>query len=68
MWWAVDLPPGPGRRTGRDVAEALLRQGVLAKDTHTWTIRFAPPLTITEPDLQRGLDIVVDVLAGSPGR
>jgi ornithine--oxo-acid transaminase len=68
MWWAIDLPAGPGRRTGRDVAEALLRRGVLAKDTHTWTIRFAPPLTITQPDLQRGLDIVVDVLTGTPGR
>jgi ornithine--oxo-acid transaminase len=49
-------------RTGRDVAEGLLRRGVLAKDTHTWTIRFAPPLTIEEPDLQRGIDAIVDVL------
>jgi ornithine--oxo-acid transaminase len=63
LWWAVDLEPGPGRRTGRDTAEALLGRGVLAKDTHTWTIRFAPPLTISEPDLQRGVDAIVDVLA-----
>jgi acetylornithine/succinyldiaminopimelate/putrescine aminotransferase len=36
----------------------------LAKDTQTWTIRFAPPLTIDERDLQRGVDTIVDVIAG----
>jgi hypothetical protein len=32
--------------------EVLLERGVLAKDTHETTIRFAPPLVITEEDRQ----------------
>ena len=42
--------------TGRDVCEALARRGVLAKDTHGSTIRLAPPIVITEAQLQSGLD------------
>ena len=46
------------RVTARAVCEALLRHGVLSKDTHGTVIRFAPALTITRDEL----DIAVDVL------
>ena len=47
------------RRVGaRDVCEALLRHGVLSKDTHGTVIRFAPALTIRREEL----DIAVDAL------
>ena len=42
----------------RAVCEALLRQGVLSKDTHGTVIRFAPPLTIKKTEL----DIAVKAL------
>ncbi len=41
---------------GREVCEALARRRVLAKDTHGSTIRLAPPIVITEAQLDHGLD------------
>ena len=54
LWAGVDIDPRLG--TGRDVCEALARRHVLAKDTHGSTIRLAPPLVITEAELDHGLD------------
>jgi ornithine--oxo-acid transaminase len=52
LWAGVDIVG----RTGRDVSEGLLKRGVLTKDTHGSTVRIAPPLTISEDDLEWGLD------------
>jgi ornithine--oxo-acid transaminase len=54
LWAGVDIDPRLG--TGRDVCQALARRHVLAKDTHGSTIRLAPPLVITEAQLDHGLD------------
>ena len=54
LWAGVDIDPGLG--TGRDVSEALARRQVLTKDTHGSTIRLAPPLVISEAQLDHGLD------------
>ncbi len=43
------------RVEARAVCEALLRHGVLTKDTHGTVLRFAPPLTITLPQLDDAL-------------
>ena len=60
LWWAIELDgTGP---TGREISKKLLDRGILAKDTHTWTIRFAPPLTISEPDLDQALATIIDVV------
>ena len=40
LWAGVDVDPA--LVTGRELCEALLRRGVLAKDTHGSTIRLAP--------------------------
>jgi ornithine--oxo-acid transaminase len=40
---------------GRAVCERLVAHGVLAKETHGTTIRLAPPLVITEDELDWGL-------------
>ena len=37
--------------------------GVLAKETHEFSIRFAPPLVITKKDLQWALSIIDKVFA-----
>lgn len=60
LWAGVDVDPAAG--TGRDVCEALMARGVLAKDTHGSTIRLAPPLVIDEADLAWGLDQLADVV------
>jgi ornithine--oxo-acid transaminase len=36
---------------------------VLAKETHHQVIRFAPPLTITEEELEFALDAATEVLS-----
>jgi ornithine--oxo-acid transaminase len=57
LWAGVDVDPT--LLTGRQVCEGLMARGVLAKDTHGSTVRFAPPLVCTEDDL----DLVVSALA-----
>jgi ornithine--oxo-acid transaminase len=59
LWAGVDIDPALG--TGREVCEALLHRGVLAKDTHGSTIRLAPPLVVTSSDV----DVAVDALAAA---
>jgi ornithine--oxo-acid transaminase len=46
----------------RPWCEALMRRGVLCKETHDRVIRLAPPLTISEDDLMWGVEQVADVL------
>jgi ornithine--oxo-acid transaminase len=53
LWAGIDLDPALG--TGRDLCEALMHKGVLAKDTHGSTIRLSPPLTISDDDLDWAL-------------
>ena len=56
----VELKPEAGG--GRRFCEALQRRGVLAKTAHTHVIRFAPPLIITQKELDWALEIIEEVL------
>jgi ornithine--oxo-acid transaminase len=47
---------------GRAASEYLAGRGVLVKDTHGTTIRLAPPLTISQGDLDWALDRVEEML------
>ena len=47
----------------RRFIEALQERGVLAKDTHGTVIRLAPPLVITQEELDWALDRIAEVLA-----
>lgn len=60
LWAGIDVDPALG--TGRDLCEALLERGVLAKDTHGATIRLSPPLSIVQPELEMALDILEESL------
>jgi ornithine--oxo-acid transaminase len=46
----------PSRASARDACEALLAEGVLSKETRRNTVRFAPPLTISQDELDDALD------------
>jgi ornithine--oxo-acid transaminase len=48
--------------SGREACERLARLGVLAKDTHGTAIRLAPPLVISEDDLDWALDRIEEVV------
>lgn len=42
---------------------ALKEKGLLCKETHTWIIRFAPPLVITKEEIDKALGIIKEVFA-----
>ena len=65
LWAGVDIDPG--LMTGRQACERLAGRGVLAKDTHGSTIRLAPPLVITEEDLDHALTQLEAVLEEARG-
>ncbi len=48
--------------SGREACERLASRGVLAKDTHGTSIRLAPPLVISEHDLDWALDQIEEVV------
>lgn len=47
----------------RPYCEALMAEGLLCKETHDNTIRFAPPLTITKEELDLALEKVRKIMA-----
>ena len=55
LWAGVDIDPALG--TARQICERMMAAGVLAKDTHGQTVRFAPPIVIAEADLQHAMDV-----------
>ena len=63
LWAGVDIDPAVG--TGKQVSLRLAERGVLVKDTHGSTLRFAPPLVITEEEIDWATGQFADVLAES---
>ncbi|MCB8994922.1 MAG: ornithine--oxo-acid transaminase [Bacteroidales bacterium] len=51
-----------GGKTAWDVCLALKENGLLAKPTHGHIIRFAPPLVITEAQLNEAIDIIIKTI------
>ncbi len=54
LWAGVDIDPALG--TAKHVSLRLAQRGVLVKDTHGSTLRFAPPLVITEREIDWAID------------
>jgi ornithine--oxo-acid transaminase len=59
---AIDIVPFGNGKTAYDVCLALKANGLLAKQTHTHTIRFAPPLTITQEQIEMAADIIANTI------
>lgn len=57
LWIAMEL-----NIAARPVCEALMKEGMLCKETHTTVIRLAPPLTIDRDDLMWAADRIEAVL------
>jgi ornithine--oxo-acid transaminase len=64
LWAGVDIDPALG--TGKQISLKLAERGVLVKDTHGSTLRFAPPLVITAEEIDWAIGQFADVLA-DPG-
>ncbi|WP_028564843.1 ornithine--oxo-acid transaminase [Salinispora tropica] len=61
LWAGLDIDPA--LMSGREASERLMTRGVLAKDTHGSTIRLAPPLVITEEELDHAVAQLAAILA-----
>ncbi|WP_205873700.1 ornithine--oxo-acid transaminase [Mycobacterium camsae] len=53
LWAGVDIDPelALGPQKGKQISMRLADRGVLVKDTHDWTLRFAPPLVVTRAEI-----------------
>ena len=60
MMFGVDIDPAYGK--AKKVCEELVKQGILTKDTREQTIRFTPPLTITQAEIDWALERIAKVL------
>ena len=57
---AIQFDPEAGG--AKQYVKALAKKGLLCKETHTHTIRFAPPLVITKDDVDWALKVIEEVL------
>ena len=48
----------------RVFCEALMRRGILARETHRQVVRFAPPLVVERETLEEALEDIAPVLFG----
>jgi ornithine--oxo-acid transaminase len=61
LWIGIELT-----HSARPYAEALMRKGVLCKETHDTILRIAPPLTIARSEVDWAVAQLADVLATPP--
>jgi ornithine--oxo-acid transaminase len=60
LWAGVDIDPALG--SGKQLSLRLAERGVLVKDTHGSTLRFAPPLVITMTEIDWAIDRFAETL------
>ncbi|OSC22032.1 ornithine--oxo-acid transaminase [Mycobacterium vulneris] len=60
LWAGVDIDPSLG--TGKEISLRLADRGVLVKDTHGSTLRFAPPLVVTAQEIEWAVGRLAAVL------
>lgn len=60
LWAGVDIDPSLG--TGKDISLRLADRGVLVKETHGSTLRFAPPLVVTAQEIEWAVGRLAAVL------
>jgi ornithine--oxo-acid transaminase len=60
---AVDVEPGIFRMTAREWCEKLLTAGLLAKQTHEFTVRMSPPLMIGTGHVEEAIQAISNSLA-----
>lgn len=57
---AIEIKPESGK--ARQFSESLMKEGVLAKETHDTTVRFAPPLVISKEEVDWAIERIIKVL------
>ncbi len=59
---AILINDSPESSTAMDICIALSKNGLLAKPTHGNIIRFAPPLVMTQPQLDKCCTIIEETI------
>lgn len=62
LWVGVVIDPK--KASARAICEKWMEKGVLAKETHEVVVRMAPPLIITQEELDSAVDSFTEVLKG----
>ena len=61
LWLGVEIDPN--YVSGKDLSKMCLDAGILCKETHETTIRYAPPLVISKEELDWGIDKIQEVFS-----
>ena len=61
LWLGVEIDPD--YVSGKDLSKMCLDAGILCKETHETTIRYAPPLVISKEELDWGIDKIQEVFS-----
>ena len=61
LWLGVEIDPN--YVSGTDLSKMCLDAGILCKETHETTIRYAPPLVISKEELDWGIDKIQEVFS-----
>ena len=59
LWLGVEIDPK--YISGKDLSKLCLENGILCKETHETTIRYAPPLTISKKELDWAINKIKSV-------
>lgn len=62
----IGIEIAPSKASARAVCLKLLEHGLLSKETHATVVRLAPPLIITQEQVDEALAILTDVLTNWP--
>jgi ornithine--oxo-acid transaminase len=63
----IGMELDPAVISARAFCEHLMHHGILSKDTHATVVRFAPPLIITEFQIDAALNIIGTIFDSLPG-
>ena len=61
LWLGVEIDPN--YVSGKELSKMCLEAGILCKETHETTIRYAPPLIITKEELDWGIEKIKEVFS-----
>ncbi|MDG1503985.1 MAG: aminotransferase class III-fold pyridoxal phosphate-dependent enzyme, partial [Flavicella sp.] len=59
---AIEINDNPESSTAWEICVALMENGLLAKPTHGNTIRFTPPLVMTETQMKECIELIIGTL------
>jgi ornithine--oxo-acid transaminase len=58
----IGIEINPALATAREICEALMERGLLSKETHETVVRLAPPLVISQAEIDWAITQIRDVL------